>query len=64
MYYCFDGKTSETSQIIEYTPVIKKNIRMTFLNKKQQECFVTLSSREISHIMRIGFHLAIIENPS
>lgn len=64
MFYSFDGKNSESSPIIDFETVIKKNIKLTFINEKQKECFVTLTSREISHIMRIGFHLAIIEDPT
>lgn len=64
MYFSLDGKTTESAPILEFKIANKQNLRLNFMATDKLIGFITLTPREISHIMRIGFHLPVLNNPT
>lgn len=63
MYLNIDGKDTEKVPIHSFEVVNKKNIKLIFVTEKNIDSSIVLMPMEISHIMRIGFHLPVIDNP-
>lgn len=64
MYYNFDGIHTELTPIFEFEIVNEHNIKLNFIGEKEVCCFVTLTPREISHIMIIGLVLDFTKKPT
>ena len=64
MYILLENGQIKQSIITDYVVIDNQRIKLILLMPSGKEFFVTLTPPEISHIMRIGFHLPVIDNPT